>query len=202
MMGKRLFDFILAFFGLLFLAPIMVGVAVWIKIESPGAVFFRQKRIGRGGEPFHILKFRTMVSGAELRGGKITIKNDPRITRSGFYLRKYKFDELPQLINVLKGEMSLVGPRPEVPEYVAYYPEKAKEVILSVLPGITDFASIKFKDESELMDDKENYLDLYISDILPEKIALCTSYVQERSFLMDLQIIIKTIKKILIPGCP
>jgi lipopolysaccharide/colanic/teichoic acid biosynthesis glycosyltransferase len=193
MITKRIFDLTLTIPGLLLLSPLLVVIALWIKLDSPGPVLFRQQRTGRHGEYFKVLKFRTMVMDAETHGEKITVAGDPRITRSGFFLRKYKLDELPQLFNVVKGEMSLVGPRPEVPEYVKYYPNDAKQLVLSVPPGITDLASIKFRKENELLASAPDPVATYINDIIPAKLSYYKEYVLHRSLLMDIKLIIKTI---------
>ena len=155
-MSKRLFDLIFASFGLAILSPLLFLMAVWIKFDSTGSIFFRQERVGQYGKTFRIYKFRTMVTDAEKRGLQITVGNDSRITRSGAFLRRYKLDELPQLIDVVIGKMSLVGPRPEVPKYVAYYPSDVRDIVLSVKPGITDLASIEFKDENTLLGKSAN----------------------------------------------
>ena len=189
---KRVFDFAAALAGLIFLIPLFVVVACWIKLDSNGPVFFRQQRVGRHGIPFHIFKFRTMKMGAETKG-QITVGNDARITGAGNFLRHYKIDELPQLINVLSGEMSLVGPRPEVPRYVACYPKDMREIVLSVPPGITDWAAIKYKDESNLLGLADNSEQTYIEVIMPAKLEHYVRYVKERSFLTDLRIIFITL---------
>lgn len=189
---KRVFDFVAAVIGLIFLMPLFVIVACWIKLDSSGPVFFRQQRVGRYGIPFHIFKFRTMQMGAETKG-QITVGNDMRITGAGHFLRHYKIDELPQLINVLSGEMSLVGPRPEVPRYVACYPKDMREIVLSVPPGITDWAAIKYKDESNLLGLADNSEQTYIEVIMPIKLEHYVRYVKERSFLTDLRIIFTTL---------
>lgn len=189
---KRVFDFIAALAGLIFLAPLFVVVACWIKLDSNGPVFFRQQRVGRHGIPFHIFKFRTMVVDTESKS-QITVGNDARITGAGNFLRHYKIDELPQLINVLLGEMSLVGPRPEVPRYVACYPKDMREIVLSVPPGITDWAAIKYKDESNLLGLADNSEQTYIEEIMPAKLEYYVRYVKERSFLTDLRIIFITL---------
>lgn len=193
---KRLFDIVVSCFGLLLLLPLFIVVAVWIKVDSAGPVFYRQLRVGRYNQDFYIYKFRSMRVGAD-KGSLVTIGGrDPRITRSGYLIRKYKIDELPQLINVLRGDMSLVGPRPEVRHYVNYWtPEQLH--VLDVRPGITDPASIKFRNENELMaqvDDPETY---YINVIMQEKIKLYLEYVKNASFGYDLKLICKTIKVIL-----
>jgi lipopolysaccharide/colanic/teichoic acid biosynthesis glycosyltransferase len=198
MLLKRLFDIVCSLTGLIILAPFFIIIALLIKITSNGPVFFRQVRVGRFGHEFSIHKFRTMVINAEAIGPQITIGADGRVTKVGSYLRKYKLDELPQLIDVLLGYMSLVGPRPEVPKYVATYPNEIKEIILSVRPGITDWASIKMIDENLLLAKAENPKQAYIEVILPQKLAYAIKYVKTRSLLIDLQIILATLAKIII----
>jgi len=190
---KRLFDFIASFFGLILLIPIFVMVVLWIKLDSKGGVFFRQERVGFQGDLFRIHKFRTMVLDAEKKGKQITVGADSRITTVGGFLRKYKLDELPQLIDVLVGDMSLVGPRPEVPKYIDYYTDDEKQDVLSIKPGITDNASIEFRDENELLANSKDPEAIYINEVLPKKIALYRKYVRERSFFGDVAIIFKTI---------
>jgi lipopolysaccharide/colanic/teichoic acid biosynthesis glycosyltransferase len=193
MLAKRLFDLFWSILGLVLLSPLFLIVAVWIKRDSPGSVFFRQVRVGRFEIPFRIYKFRTMVVDAEKKGLQLTSGKDPRITRSGDFLRRTKIDELPQLINVLKGEMSLVGPRPEVPKYVEYYPNDAKKVVFSLCPGITDYAAILFRNENDILEGAEDPEGTYLNQILPEKIALYLKYAKERSFWLDFRLIIGTI---------
>lgn len=190
---KRLFDTVWASVALILLTPFAAAVAVWIKLDSPGPVFFRQQRLGYHGVPFRIFKLRTMVADAESRGLQVTEAADARITRCGAFLRHYKLDELPQLINVLKGEMSLVGPRPEVPKYVKFYPPGIRDIVLSVRPGLTDFAAIEFRDEATLLAATEDPETYYISRILPQKLELYRKYVEERSLLVDICLIFKTI---------
>ena len=190
---KRLFDFTASFFGLILLAPIFVLSALWIMIDSKGPIFFRQERVGFQGINFRIHKFRTMVLNAEKKGKQITVGADSRITTAGVFLRKYKLDELPQLIDVLVGDMSLVGPRPEVSKYIDCYSDDEKYDVLSVKPGITDNASIEFRDENELLASSKDPEAAYISEVLPKKIALYRKYVKERSFFGDVAIIFKTI---------
>jgi lipopolysaccharide/colanic/teichoic acid biosynthesis glycosyltransferase len=190
---KRLFDFIASFYGLILLSPIFVLAALWIKIDSRGPIFFRQERVGFQGSLFRIHKFRTMVLDAEKKGKQITVGADSRITTVGSFLRKYKLDELPQLIDVLVGDMSLVGPRPEVPKYIDCYSDDEKHDVLSVKPGITDNASIEFRDENELLASSDDPEAVYINEVLPKKIALYRKYVRERSFFGDVAIIFKTI---------
>lgn len=193
---KRLFDIVASGCGLLVLSPLLLVVAIWIKLDSRGPVFYRQVRVGYKNRDFRIFKFRSMRIGAD-RGSLVTIGGrDPRITRSGYFIRKYKLDELPQLINVFVGDMSLVGPRPEVRHYVDYWtPEQMR--VLEVRPGITDPASIKFRNENELMGQAENPEDYYINVIMQEKIKLYLEYVENASFLYDLKLIFKTFKVIL-----
>jgi len=190
---KRLFDFIASLFGLVVLSPLFLLVALWIKADSRGPVFFRQARVGHQGIVFRIHKFRTMVLDAEKEGRQITVGADSRITTAGSFLRKYKLDELPQLIDVLVGDMSLVGPRPEVTKYINCYSDNEKHDVLSVKPGITDNASIEFRDENKLLASSNDPESTYINEVLPKKIALYRKYVEERSFFGDVAIIFKTI---------
>lgn len=193
-MAKRLFDWLASTFGLLVLAPVLLLLAVWIKLDSPGPVFFRQERVGRGGKLFRIHKFRTMVTDAERRGLQITVGADARVTRVGQWLRKYKLDELPQLLDVWLGHMSLVGPRPEVPRYVACYPADVRDVVLSVRPGITDRASIEFKDENLILGRAADPHLAYVNEVLPIKLRYYVDYVAQRSFWTDVGIILMTVR--------
>lgn len=193
MAAKRLFDMFFSALGLAALSPLFLIVALWIKIDSPGPVFFRQVRVGRNEKRFRIYKFRTMVDDAEKKGSQITVESDKRVTKAGAFLRKTKIDELPQLINVVKGEMSLVGPRPEVPKYVAHYPEEAKQAIFALRPGITDYAAIEFREESFLLQETENPEKKYVEEILPRKIELYEKYARQRTLLIDFMLILKTI---------
>ena len=192
---KRLFDIVASGFGLIVLSPLFLVLAIWIKCDSKGPVFYRQVRVGYKNKDFRIFKFRSMRVGAD-KGSLVTIGgHDPRVTRSGYFIRKFKFDELPQLINVFLGDMSLVGPRPEVRHYVDYWTPEQMHV-LDVRPGITDPASIKFRNENELMekaDDPEKY---YIEVIMQEKIKLYLEYVEKHSFWYDFGLILKTFKVI------
>lgn len=192
-MAKRLFDLVASGLGLLLLAPILLAIALAIKLESPGRVFFRQERVGQFGKTFCIHKFRTMAMDAERRGLQITVGNDARVTRVGAVLRKYKLDELAQLIDVLVGDMSLVGPRPEVPRYVACYPADVRAIVLSVPPGITDWASIEFKEENTILGGAVDAERAYVEEILPVKLCYYVRYVRERSFMMDVRIIFATL---------
>lgn len=192
---KRVLDFVAAAVGLLLTSPLLAVISLAVKFDSPGPVLFRQERVGRGGRRFKILKFRTMTDGAA--GLAVTVGNDPRVTRSGRFLRSTKLDELPQFINVLRGEMSLVGPRPEVPRYVEMWPLDARDCILSVRPGVTDPASIQFRRESEelaLMGDPESH---YIRVVLPRKVELYCQYVETRSLLGDVVILLRTAVSVL-----
>ncbi len=188
---KRLFDIVASGFGLIVLSPLFLILAIWIKLDSKGPVFYRQVRVGWHNEDFRIFKFRSMRVGAD-KGSLVTIGgHDPRITRSGYFIRKFKFDELPQLINVFIGDMSLVGPRPEVRHYVDYWTPEQMHV-LDVRPGITDPASIKFRNENELMEKAEDPEKYYIEVIMQEKIRLYLDYVEKHSFLYDFGLILKT----------
>ena len=188
---KRLFDVIASGFGLIVLSPLFLVLAIWIKCDSKGPVFYRQVRVGFRNKDFRIFKFRSMRVGAD-KGSLVTIGgHDPRITRSGYFIRKFKLDELPQLINVFVGDMSLVGPRPEVRHYVDYWTPEQMHV-LDVRPGITDPASIKFRNENELMEKAEDPEKYYIEVIMQEKIKLYLEYVEKHSFLYDIGLIFKT----------
>jgi lipopolysaccharide/colanic/teichoic acid biosynthesis glycosyltransferase len=193
-MAKRAFDLVLSSVGLLLLSPLLLAIAVWVKLDSPGPVFFRQERIGRHGVPFRIHKFRTMVHGKQ--GALITVGADRRITRAGVFLRRAKLDELPQLIDVLKGDMSLVGPRPEVPRYVALYPADLRAKVLSVRPGITDIASLEYRDESERLARATDPEHEYVHVVMPAKLQLAAHYVDCASLAFDLRLILRTFKLI------
>ena len=184
---KRLFDMVAASIGLLLLAPLLLALAVWIKCDSAGPVFFLQERVGLHGKLFRIIKFRSMRQNNS--GPQITVGADARITRSGRFIRAYKLDELPQLINVLLGDMSLVGPRPEVPRYVALYPADVREEVLSVRPGMTDLASVQYRSESDLLAASSDPELTYTTVILPAKLALYQQYVRQRSLWLDVRII-------------
>ena len=189
---KRLFDIVASGLGLILLSPLFVVLAIWIKSDSKGPVFYRQVRVGRYNRDFRIFKFRSMRAGSDT-GSLITIGGrDPRITRSGYFIRKFKFDELPQLINVLMGDMSLVGPRPEVRHYVNFWTPEQMHV-LDVRPGITDPASIKFLNENELLEKAEDPEKYYIEVIMQEKIRLYLEYVEKQNLFYDLALIFKTI---------
>ena len=188
---KRIFDVIASGLGLIVLSPLFFILAIWIKLDSKGPVFYRQVRVGYKNKDFRIYKFRSMRVGAD-KGSLVTIGgHDPRVTKSGYFIRKFKFDELPQLINVFLGDMSLVGPRPEVRHYVDYWTPEQMHV-LDVKPGITDPASIKFRNENELMEKAENPEKYYIEVIMQEKIMLYLEYVEKHSFMYDIGLIFKT----------
>jgi len=195
-MIKRLFDIIFSFLGLIIISPLLIIIALLIKINSSGPGFYRGERIGKSGKPFRIFKFRTMVENADKIGGPSTAGDDPRLTKIGGFLKKYQLDELPQLINVLRGEMSLVGPRPEVRVYVDMMSNEERKTILSVLPGMTDIASLWNFHESEILKGSSDPEKTYMERIRPEKIRLQMEYVKNRSFLSDFKLIIKTISKI------
>lgn len=192
-MAKRLFDLLLSSMGLLLLAPLLLLIAALIKLDSPGPVMFRQERVGRFGKPFHIHKFRTMRHEPAGQGPQITVGGDRRITRVGGFLRASKLDELPQLLDVWLGDMSLVGPRPEVPRYVAHYPAGLREKVLSVRPGITDIASIEYRDESAVLARASDPEHAYIHEVMPHKLALAARYVERSSLWLDIWLIWRTV---------
>ena len=197
MIIKRMFDVVFSILGMVLLFPILLPIAILIKSESNGPVFFRQSRVGLRGKIFQIHKLRTMHVNSENQG-RITIGNDRRITSFGKFLRRYKIDELPQLIDVLNGSMSIVGPRPEVKEYVDIYPVNIRKKILSVRPGITDLASIEMINESRIIAKYNNPHDAYINKIMPIKLNLCVKYVDNRTFFLDVKIILLTFKNIIL----
>lgn len=196
MILKRIFDVVVSSLGLLVLAPLLLALLVWIKLDSRGPALFRQQRVGRGGRIFQIHKFRTMTVDAERAGPQITSAADPRITRCGAFLRRFKLDELPQLWDVVTGNMSLVGPRPEVPRYMDMYPRATRELVLSVRPGITDWASVQFRDEGRLLAASSEPERTYIEEVLPIKQQLYLDYVQKRSFFVDLKILALTLSAV------
>ncbi|MBD3298095.1 MAG: sugar transferase [candidate division Zixibacteria bacterium] len=192
-MAKRLFDVVVALTGLIVLSPLLIAIALAVKLSSPGPVFFRHERVGRNVRTFRVLKFRTMTAGST--GPPVTSRDDPRITPFGRVLRQTKLDEIPQLFNVLSGSMSLVGPRPEVKEFVEQFRDDYEE-ILTVRPGITDEASIHFRDEERILAEADDAQHAYVEDVLPKKIELAKHYVRNRSFLGDLAIIVRTLAKL------
>lgn len=191
----RLFDILFSCLGLVGLSPILLVIYILVKTESKGPSLYAQKRIGKDGKPFKLLKFRTMREGSD-KGNQITIGEDERITKIGRYLRKYKLDELPQLVNVIKGEMSLVGPRPEVEKYVRLYTPEQR-VVLSVLPGITDYASIQYSNENEILGKAEDPHKMYVEEIMPKKIEYNMKYIQDPSLYQYFKIIFLTVSKII-----
>jgi lipopolysaccharide/colanic/teichoic acid biosynthesis glycosyltransferase len=196
MIAKRLFDIAGSAVGLMLLLPILAAIALAVRLESRGPALFRQERVGRGGRPFMIHKFRTMKVAPAGAGPQITIGADRRITRLGAVLRQYKLDELPQLFDVLRGKMSLVGPRPEVPRYVAHYPPQLRDKVLSVRPGITDPASIVFRSESELLGQAADPERFYIEELIPQKLNHACDYIDRMSVFRDLAIILRTVRAI------
>jgi lipopolysaccharide/colanic/teichoic acid biosynthesis glycosyltransferase len=199
---KRILDIVGSALGLLLLLPVLVVVAVAIKLDSPGPIFFRQERVGLRGGSFRIFKFRSMVVGAARAGTAITVRGDSRITRVGKFLRSSKVDELPQLINVLAGDMSIVGPRPEVPEFMKFYTPDQRAIILSMRPGITDYAAILFRDESSLLDRERDPIDVYRHEIMPVKFAYYERYSREIGVLNDLRIILATMLLLIVGRVP
>ena len=194
-MFKRVFDIVFSLLLLLLLSPLLLVFAFVVALSSPGGAFFSQERVGKGGRFFRLMKFRTMRPGSEAHGQLTIGGRDPRVTVVGYFLRKTKLDELPQLWNVLVGDMSVVGPRPEVPKYVALYSLEQRKV-LSVRPGITGMASIDYIDENEMLARAADPEKVYIREVMPAKLALDLTYVRERSFLLDLRIILATVGKV------
>lgn len=193
---KRLFDIVASGLGLIALSPVFAVLAVWIKADSKGTIFYRQTRVGRGGKDFRLYKFRSMRPDSD-KHGLITVGGrDPRVTRSGYYIRKYKLDEFPQLINVLKGDMSLVGPRPEVRKYVNLYTPEQK-LVLSVRPGITSLASIRYRNENEILAAAVDPDKCYVEQIMPDKLAIDLEYVSRANFWTDIKLIFSTFKEII-----
>jgi lipopolysaccharide/colanic/teichoic acid biosynthesis glycosyltransferase len=192
---KRIFDIVASGLGLLILSPLFLVLAIWIKTDSRGPVFYKQTRVGRYGKDFKLFKFRSMRVGSDKKGLITVGGHDPRVTRSGYVIRKYKLDELPQLINVFIGDMSLVGPRPEVRKYVDMYtPEQLR--VLDVRPGITDMASIKYSNENELLETVENPEQYYIDVVMQDKLEINLQYIPKASFIFDIWLIFKTITKV------
>jgi lipopolysaccharide/colanic/teichoic acid biosynthesis glycosyltransferase len=196
-MVKRSFDIAASLMGLVLLSPVLCVIALLVKLDSRGPVFFRQQRVGRNGRTFRIYKFRTMRSETSGKSLELTVRDDPRITGTGKLLRHYKLDELPQLINVLVGEMSVVGPRPEVPRYVEKWEDSIRTIVLSVRPGLTDLASIEFRNESALLAASENPERKYLDEIAPAKNRLAVRYVENCGFWLDIKIICRTLVAIL-----
>lgn len=194
-MLKRSFDIFFSFFGLIILSPLFLLIFVMVKTDSKGPVIYKQTRVGKNGKDFSVLKFRSMKQDSESKGLLTVGGKDPRITKTGYFIRKYKLDELPQLINVLKGDMSFVGPRPEVRKYVLLYDEVQKKV-LDVNPGITDVASIKYRNENELLEGSDDPETFYIKEIMPVKLKMNLEYINDRSFFKDIKVILNTLKTV------
>jgi len=195
-MLKRAFDLFFSAIGVVIISPLLLICAVWVLMDSKGPVFYKQDRVGRNGLIFKLVKFRSMKMGSD-RAGLLTVGGrDARITRSGYYLRKYKLDELPQLFNVIRGDMSLVGPRPEVPKYVAFYTPQQR-MVLMVRPGITDWASLKYFNENEILGKSDNPEQVYIDEIMPTKLSINLEYLRSHSMFSDCKIIILTLLKII-----
>ncbi len=195
-MAKRLFDIFFSILGLVVLCPLMFAVAMGIKFDSKGPIFFRQDRVGKDGVPFRIHKFRTMRHTLDDKGSGITIGDDERITRFGRHIRAYKLDELPQLIDVLRGKMSFVGPRPELEKFVLLYSNDSRKIILSVRPGITDYASVMFANEASILEQSEDPLMYYVNEIMPKKIELAEKYVRSSNVATDIYILVMTFLRI------
>ena len=193
-MAKRAFDIVVAGLGLLLLSPRLAAVGLWVRLDSPGPALFRQERVGRFGRSFRIHKFRTMVDGAPALGPAITVGADARITRAGAWLRARKLDELPQLIDVLAGSMSLVGPRPEVPRYVALYPAALRDKVLSVRPGITDPVSLQMADESARLARAADPEREYVEVLMPAKLRAAAAYAERATLWSDLQVLARTLR--------
>lgn len=192
-----MFDVIVAAAALVLLAPLIALAALWVKVDSPGPALFRQERVGRGGQLFRIHKLRTMHTDAAIRGPGVTAQHDARITRAGHWLRRYRVDELPQLIDVLRGHMSLVGPRPELPRFVAQYPAGLREQVLSVRPGITDPASLEFLDEASVIDGAVDPERAYVEQILPRKLQQQAAYAQRATLVSDVRVLGRTLRVLL-----
>jgi lipopolysaccharide/colanic/teichoic acid biosynthesis glycosyltransferase len=195
-MIKRLFDIIASFIGLILVSPVFIFISIFILLDSRGGIFYRQKRVGKAGKDFLLFKFRSMHTDADKRGLITVGARDPRVTKIGYYLRKYKLDELPQLLNVLFGDMSLVGPRPEVRKYVDMYNQDQLRV-LNVKPGITDYASIEYSNENEILASVSDPDKAYIEEIMPAKLQLNMKYIKESGLITDFKIILLTLKKII-----
>jgi lipopolysaccharide/colanic/teichoic acid biosynthesis glycosyltransferase len=195
-MIKRTFDFLMSMIGILLLSPIFIIISISIAVDSRGGVFYKQERIGRGRKPFKLLKFRSMKTGSDKKGLLTVGSNDSRVTKIGLFIRKYKLDELPQLINILLGDMSFVGPRPEVKKYVDLYTKEQLKV-LDVRPGLTDYASLAYFDENELLSKSANPEDTYIHVVMPAKLRLNFKYLKNKGFITDIGLILKTIKRII-----
>ncbi len=194
-MIKRLFDIVISFLALVILLPFFIIISIWVLLDSNGGIFYQQRRVGKNNREFPLLKFRSMHPGADKKGLLTVGGRDPRITKAGYYLRKIKLDELPQLLNILAGNMSIVGPRPEVRKYVDLYTLEQLKV-LDIRPGLTDYASLAYINESEMLANSEDPEQTYIATIMPAKLELNLKYISERSLVKDIRIIFKTLKSI------
>jgi lipopolysaccharide/colanic/teichoic acid biosynthesis glycosyltransferase len=193
-LAKRIFDIVSSIIALVIFSPVLIIISVWIVLDSRGGIFYRQIRVGKNRKEFGLYKFRSMRPDSD-KAGQITIGNDARVTKVGRFIRRFKIDEIPQLINILKGDMSVVGPRPEVPKYVNMYSEEQLKV-LTVLPGLTDFASIEYLDEQKILGAAPDPDKAYIEEVMPSKLKLNLKYIAERSFWLDIKLIFRTIGKI------
>lgn len=194
-LAKRIFDIVSSIIALVIFSPVLIIISIWIAIDSPGGVFYRQIRVGKNRKEFGLFKFRSMRSGADKKG-QITIGNDARVTKVGRFIRRFKIDEIPQLINIIKGDMSVVGPRPEVPKYVNMYSDEQLKV-LTVLPGLTDYASIEYLDEQKILGAAADPDKAYVEEVMPAKLKLNLKYIADRSFGLDIKLVFRTIGKIL-----
>lgn len=192
--AKRIFDILSSLIALSLFSPVFIIISLWIAIDSPGGVFYKQIRVGKGRKEFGLLKFRSMRPDSD-KAGQLTVGNDARVTKVGRFIRRFKLDEVPQLLNILKGDMSVVGPRPEVPKYVNMYSDEQLKV-LEVLPGLTDYASIEYLDEQEVLGASDNPEETYIKEVMPAKLKLNLQYIQDRGFWLDIRLIFRTIGKI------
>lgn len=192
--SKRIFDVVSSLIALMLFSPLIIIISLWIAIDSRGGVFYKQIRVGKNQKEFGLYKFRSMRPNSD-KAGQITVGNDSRVTKVGRFIRKFKIDEVPQLINILKGDMSVVGPRPEVPKYVNMYSAEQLKV-LSVLPGLTDYASIEYLDEQKILGAAEDPDKAYIEEVMPAKLKLNLKYISDRSFWLDIKLIFRTLRKI------
>lgn len=195
LVAKRIFDIVSSLTALLVFSPVFIILSIWIVLDSKGGVFYKQIRVGKGQKEFGLLKFRSMRPNSD-KAGQLTVGNDSRVTKVGKFIRRFKLDEVPQLLNILKGDMSVVGPRPEVPKYVNMYSKEQLQV-LTVLPGLTDYASIEYLDEQKVLGASENPEKTYIEEVMPAKLNLNLKYIEDRSFWLDIKLIFRTIGKIL-----
>ncbi|MFT5821488.1 MAG: lipopolysaccharide/colanic/teichoic acid biosynthesis glycosyltransferase [Crocinitomix sp.] len=194
LISKRIFDICSSLIALLLFSPVIIIISLWIALDSPGGIFYRQTRVGKNQKEFDLFKFRSMRPNSD-KAGQITIGNDSRVTKVGRFIRRFKIDEVPQLINILKGDMSVVGPRPEVPKYVQMYSQEQLKVLM-VLPGLTDYASIEYLDEQKILGAANDPDKAYIEEVMPAKLKLNLKYIADRGFWLDIKLVFKTIGKI------